>query len=72
MRIIDLKDSPFNDSEARNGFDSVSMGRVILKSDYPDTPQTPHCINHGAMNKVSKDGTWRCIACNVGCYQLPK
>lgn len=22
---------------------------------------TPHCKLHGAMNKVSKDGYWRCI-----------
>ena len=21
----------------------------------------PHCIKHGAMNKITKDGFWRCI-----------
>ena len=23
---------------------------------------TPHCINHGAMNKITADGFWRCIS----------
>lgn len=22
---------------------------------------TPHCEKHGAMNKMTKDGIWRCI-----------
>lgn len=22
---------------------------------------TPHCIKHGAMNKITTDGIWRCI-----------
>lgn len=22
---------------------------------------TPHCKNHGAMKKITKDGFWRCI-----------
>ena len=22
---------------------------------------TPHCKKHGAMNKITKDGFWRCI-----------
>lgn len=22
---------------------------------------TPHCKKHGAMNKITKDGIWRCI-----------
>ena len=69
MKIIDLKDSPYKDSKATNGFDSVSTGRVILKSDYENVQETPHCINHGAMNKVDKSGLWRCLVCNVGCFQ---
>lgn len=28
---------------------------------------TPHCNNHGAMNKITKDGFWRCIS--VSGYQ---
>ena len=23
---------------------------------------TPHCKKHGAMNKITKDGFWRCIS----------
>lgn len=45
---------------------------------------TPHCILHGAMNKVSKHdngGYWRCITvindkhegvCRAGCEQINK
>ncbi len=69
MKIIDLKDSPYKDSKAKNGFEGVSSGKVILKSDYPNTIETPHCINHGAMNKVDVSGLWRCFMCNEGCYQ---
>lgn len=70
MKIIDLKDSPYKDSTSKNGFDSVSIGAVILKTDHSNVPETPHCITHGAMNKVDKSGLWRCIACNVGCFQI--
>lgn len=23
--------------------------------------ETPHCIRHGAMNKITSDGIWRCV-----------
>lgn len=26
----------------------------------------PYCSEHGAMNKVSKHGMWRCLMCHVG------
>ena len=26
----------------------------------------PHCSEHGAMNKVSKHGMWRCLMCRIG------
>lgn len=26
----------------------------------------PHCSEHGAMNKVSKHGMWRCLVCHIG------
>ena len=26
----------------------------------------PSCSEHGAMNKVSKHGVWRCLMCHVG------
>jgi len=37
--------------------------------------KTPHCIIHGAMNKVSayeNGGYWRCLQglCRAGCEQL--
>lgn len=69
MKIIDLKDSPYKDSLATNGFDSVVKGLVFLKTDNPKIQETPHCINHGAMNKMDSSGLWRCIACNAGCFQ---
>lgn len=34
---------------------------VHLKSDCPGTMETPHCKLHGAMNKITEDGIWRCI-----------
>ena len=63
MTIIDLKESPYKDSKAQNGFDSVSAGKVVLQG-------TPHCVKHGAMNKMDPSGLWRCIMCNVGCFQV--
>ena len=30
----------------------------------------PYCTSHGAMNKVSKDGIWRCLTCGVGAYEI--
>lgn len=30
----------------------------------------PCCEVHGAMNKVSKEGLWRCLACGVGCFEV--
>ena len=26
----------------------------------------PYCRQHGAMNKVSKYGLWRCLMCHIG------
>ena len=54
---------------------------VILTSSDKSIKNTPHCILHGAMNKVAvfKDkkisGIWRCctsegITCRSGCIQL--
>ena len=71
MKIIDLKDSPYSNSSAKNGFDSVSNGKVFLKTDSINVQETPHCIIHGAMNKVDANGLWRCLTCNAGAYQLP-
>lgn len=27
-----------------------------------DGKSTPHCKKHGAMNKITADGIWRCIS----------
>lgn len=70
MKIIDLKDSPYSNSSAQNGFDSVSLGKVVLKTTNPKVNPSPHCVLHGAMNKMDSSGIWRCIACNVGCYSI--
>lgn len=34
---------------------------VHLKSDIDGTAETPHCKLHGAMNKITADGIWRCV-----------
>ena len=34
---------------------------VELKSTNSNQP-TPHCKKHGAMNKITSDGIWRCIS----------
>lgn len=33
-----------------------------------DCNSTPHCKKHGAMNKITSNGIWRCIA--VSGYRL--
>ena len=32
----------------------------------------PYCREHGAMNKVSKHGMWRCLMCHVGYDETSK
>ena len=51
-------------SGVSNSGDHVSEGKVVLEKGYP------HCKEHGAMLKVSKDGIWRCPACHVGCFGI--
>lgn len=61
--------TPINDN-------NTDISIVTIKND------TPHCIKHGAMNKVStfgnKSGYWRCIStisdtrdnlCRAGCIE---
>lgn len=40
---------------------------VEVKTTNECTP-TPHCKKHGAMNKITADGIWRCIT--VTGYQV--
>lgn len=45
--------------------DNSRFDKVILKTTNPDVIITPHCIEHGAMNKITKHqdggGLWRCL-----------
>lgn len=55
------------------GIKAMERKVVVSGSEYITyIPVYPSCIRHGAMNKVSPDGIWRCLAlgCNNGCYQL--
>lgn len=51
-------------SNVKNSGNHVTEGKVYLKNNYP------HCREHGAMNKVSKDGIWRCLICHVSCFEI--
>ena len=68
--LFDLKDMPGYNPAVVNGNDSLSMGHVKYVTQYGI--QSPHCHIHGAMNKVSYDGIWRCVqnGCGVGVYEL--
>ncbi len=45
----------------------ASFDLVEIKSTNECTP-TPHCKKHGAMNKITADGFWRCIS--ISGYKL--
>lgn len=86
MKITDLKNMPNFNPEVKNGIDSVSTGRVALMPYLdgihflPNTLQAKtfgkemkysvFCIKHGACNKVTPEGIWRCLACNEGCWEV--
>jgi hypothetical protein len=61
---------PLPETDGGADFDLVDLDPVWGK---------PTCAVHGAMNKVSPDGIWRCITttgtkgkrCNAGCYEGP-
>lgn len=44
-----------------NEEDKEGFKLVKLKQDYPESI-TPHCKNHGAMNKLPEHNIWRCLA----------
>lgn len=71
VEFVDLEQMPGFDPEETgdHGSTSITDGDVILVSDYLNTRPTPHCVDHGAMLKVSHDGIWRCIECNVGAWE---
>jgi len=47
LKILPLKDADFSLVELR---DDGGVGRL-----------TPHCKKHGAMNKLTPTGIWRCV-----------
>ncbi len=65
-KFVDIKDMPNYNPIVRDHVESVSKGELKILNG------TPHCKKHGAMNKVSKDGIWRCLMCGVGCFELRK
>jgi len=68
--ITDLRNMPGFNQEVTNGTDSVSAGKIYVKIQ-DNGIITPYCMDHGAINKVSATGIWRCLACNEGCYEVP-
>jgi len=58
---------------------NTDFDKVVLKSTNSCQP-TPHCKQHGAMNKVSvfeNGGYWRCCTtggdvCRAGCIETKK
>lgn len=56
----------FNSKAGNHGISSVTNGKVYWTNENKVT-----CHRHGAMNKMSPDGIWRCIMCNEGAY-LPQ
>lgn len=49
--------------EAGENSKSINMIIEEMKHMYPI------CKQHGAMNKVSPYGIWRCLTCGEGCYE---
>lgn len=85
IHFIDLAKMPDADLSVKNGMDSVSVGLIEESSIYvPNTVwETEHlpsllasfrpipiCKEHGAINKVSASGIWRCLMCNIGCWEV--
>ena len=53
-----MKTIPISDGK-NSGVSDFSL--VELRDDGNIGKLTPHCKKHGAMNKVSKNGYWRCL-----------
>lgn len=76
MRVIDLKEMPGANPSVPNGMDSVSGGLVFWRQGpgplFGTEQSGPWCAAHGAMNRMSHDGIYRCPTCHVGCYLVDK
>lgn len=79
MKIVDICKMPNYNPKVKDNANSVSEGRVQIRtihlegSGYGiDVLTYPECVKHGAMNRVSKEGIWRCLAdrCGVGCFEV--
>lgn len=81
IELIDIRDMPGYNPAVTNGVDSVSRGIVSWQVDFVGPGKgsnsqylcqwsSPHCIRHGAMLRVSKEGIYRCgeLGCDNGCY----
>ena len=72
MRIVELPETDGGGNISLVYLTRTPGGGLLLR-------RTPHCALHGAMNKVSPDGIWRCITttsatagkrCNAGCLEV--
>lgn len=52
-----LKKAPMQIESIEHG----EIELVVLRSNNGGGRLTPHCEKHGAMNKITKDGFWRCL-----------
>lgn len=70
-QFTDIANMPMFNTGVLNGQRSVSNGKVIVKFYEHFNDNYPECVQHGAMNKVSESGIWRCceLGCNVGAYE---
>lgn len=67
-RFVDLKEMPGWNAAVPNGADSVSTGKVYTK--VIDGIPYPYHIRFGALNKVTPEGIWRCLASHEGCWEV--
>ena len=62
-KFVDIREMPGYNPVVKDNIMSITEKRISIINGYPE------CVRHGAMNKVSKDGIWRCLICGVGCYE---
>ncbi len=56
-KLEDIKDMPDFNPLVKNGIDSVSTGKVYLNKN-----GHVYCKEHGAMNRLTKEGIYRCLS----------
>ncbi len=61
--FVDIQEMPDYNPVVKDNVRSMRDRQIFIDG-------YPNCMRHGAMNKVSKDGIWRCLICGVGCYEL--